>query len=406
MASSKRVIKTLTPLFIGMSLLFIGNGLVVTSLSALLKQMNISEIVIGIINSCFFIGAMLSTLSSHLIISKVGHIRSFAIFSALFAVCSMFYEMSSNLYFWAFLRACLGYCYYSLLVVIESWLNQKAKDTNRSRILAFYEGVFYVSFGIGILILALNLKPTQIFILSAAFIMLSSIPLNLIKIKEPAIPQKQRVSLPKIFNIAPLALIGSITAGILINGFFSMAPLFMLSQNFSLAQTSYFMTIAMIGGFISQFLMGHLSDKYGRKMAIISSSFIAFISAVLFLFYTDIWILYILSFFLGSGIFCLYALSLARANDMLEHKSQSVEIGRSLLFSYSFGSLISSTIIGFVMSRFSAVGFIYVYIVLLLVLIVFAISQKKIPFKDRRSYNPHTIKTIAIDELESKKANE
>lgn len=407
MSNSKRVLKTLSPLFFGMSLLFIGNGLVVSSLSALLKQREVGEIAIGLINSCFFVGAIISTLTSFIIISKVGHIRAFAIFSALFAVCSMFYELSDNLYFWAFLRAGLGYCYYALLVVIESWLNQRAKNTNRSRILAIYEGVFYVSFSVGILILALNLRPTQIFIISAAFIMISSIPLNLIRTKEPEIPAKKSVSLPKIFSIAPLALLGSVIAGVLINGFFSMATIFILSQNFSLSQASYFMTIAMIGGFVSQFFIGQLSDKYGRRLAIILATFISLLSAVLFLFFIgQIHVQFCLAFFLGSGIFCLYALSLARANDMLEHKSQSVEVGRTLLFSYSLGSLLSSTIMGFMISFFGTLGFIYVYIALIFILMVFAITQKSVPFSDRRSYNPHTIKTIAIDKLEAKKANE
>ncbi|AQW86476.1 major facilitator superfamily transporter, possible sugar permease [Campylobacter pinnipediorum subsp. caledonicus] len=400
MSNSKRIIKTMMPLFLGMSLLFVGNGLVVSSLSTLLKQMNIDNVTIGLINACFFVGAILSTLTSHIIISKVGHIRSFAIFSAFFGVCSMVYELGANLYFWAFLRGCLGYCYYALLVVIESWLNEKARNKNRSRILAFYEGVFYVSFGVGILILALNLKPTQIFIISAAFIMLSSIPLNLTKIRQPAIPQRQNASFPKIFSVAPLALVGSVVAGVLINGFFSMASLFILSQGFSLTNVSFFMTIAMLGGFVSQFIMGYLSDTLGRKFAIISSSLVGFFASIGFLFVgNNIILQYVLSFFLGGGIFCLYVLSLARANDMLEHKSKSMEIGRTLLFSYSFGSLVSSIVIGFAMNFFGNFGFIYVYIVLLFVLIVFALTKESIPKEDRISYNPHTIKTTVIDEL-------
>ncbi|MGH1600256.1 MFS transporter [Campylobacter majalis] len=397
---TKRIIKTLFPLFLGMSLLFIGNGLVVSSLSAMLKSKEISEIAIGLINSCLFVGAILSTLTSHVIVSKVGHVRAFAIFSALFAVASLMYEISLNLYFWAFLRMCLGYCYYALLVVIESWLNERAKDKIRSRILAFYEGVFYISFGLGILIMALELSQTQVFIISAAFIMLSSIPLNLIKTKEPRLPERESVSLPKIFNIAPLALTGSFIAGILINGFFTMASIFILSQNFSLSQASYFMAFAMIGGFVSQFFMGGFSDKFGRRMAIITSCLIGLTASITFLFANDnLNMLYLIAFFLGSGIFCLYALSLARANDMLTHKSQSIQVGRTLLFSYSFGSLVASSIMGVMMSLFGAAGFIYVYIVLLIILLGFAITQKTVPLKHRQTYNPYTIKTTIIDEL-------
>ena len=194
------------PLFLGMSLLFIGNGLVIASCSALLKQNGVGELAIGLINTGFFIGALISTITAHRIISTTGHIRAFAIFSAIFAVSAMLHAISENLIFWAILRASLGYCYYALLMVIESWLNAKIPNKIRSRVIAFYECVFYTSFGLGILILALDLSAFEIFIISAAFIMLSSIPLNLIRINQPQIPQRQPINIPKIFGIVPLAL--------------------------------------------------------------------------------------------------------------------------------------------------------------------------------------------------------
>ena len=154
MASSFRIIRSMGPLFLGMSLLFIGNGLVIASCSALLKQNGVGELAIGLINTGFFIGALISTITAHRVISTTGHIRAFAIFSAIFAVSAMLHAISENLIFWAILRAFLGYCYYALLMVIESWLNAKIPNKIRSRVIAFYECVFYTSFGLGILILA------------------------------------------------------------------------------------------------------------------------------------------------------------------------------------------------------------------------------------------------------------
>ncbi|WP_103579531.1 MFS transporter [Campylobacter concisus] len=402
MASSFRIIRSMGPLFLGMSLLFIGNGLVIASCSALLKQNGVGELEIGLINTGFFVGALISTITAHRVISITGHIRAFAIFSAIFAVSAMLHAVNQNLAFWAILRAFLGYCYYALLMVIESWLNAKIPNKIRSRVIAFYEGVFYTSFGLGILILALDLNTFEIFIISAAFIMLSSIPLNLIRINQPQIPERQPINIPKIFGIVPLALVGALVAGLAINGFFSMASLFVLLQGYGTKEASFFMTVAMIGGFLAQVFIGSFSDRYGRRPAILLCSSVALISAVLFLLNgKNLTVEYLLSFFFGAGIFCTYGLSLARANDEITDKTKSVQVARALLFSYSLASLFSPLLMSYAMKIFGAFGFIYVYLVLFAGLILFALTQKTIPQHMRKEYNDRLVaRTAGIATIE------
>lgn len=402
MASSFRIIRSMGPLFLGMSLLFIGNGLVIASCSALLKQNGVGELEIGLINTGFFVGALISTITAHRVISITGHIRAFAIFSAIFAVSAMLHAVNQNLVFWAILRAFLGYCYYALLMVIESWLNAKIPNKIRSRVIAFYEGVFYTSFGLGILILALNLNTFEIFIISAAFIMLSSIPLNLIRINQPQIPERQPINIPKIFGIVPLALVGALIAGLAINGFFSMASLFVLLQGYGTKEASFFMTVAMIGGFLAQVFIGSFSDRYGRRPAILLCSCVALISAVLFLLNgKNLTVEYLLSFFFGAGIFCTYGLSLARANDEITDKTKSVQVARALLFSYSLASLFSPLLMSYAMKIFGAFGFIYVYLVLFAGLVLFALTQKTIPQHMRKEYNDRLVaRTAGIATIE------
>lgn len=220
MISSKRTIKSMTALFVAMSFAFAGNALVVSSVGIILKKSSVGELMIGAINAVFFIGAMISTLSSQKFISQIGHIRSFGLFSAIFAICIILHSVSENLYFWLILRFLLGFCYYGLLVLIESWINEKAKNAVRSRVLSFYEIVFYISFGTGILIIGLDLDKNLIFMIAACLIMFSSVPLNLLKIKAPILPPNSKISLPKFFGIAPLALVGSFIGGMVMNGFF------------------------------------------------------------------------------------------------------------------------------------------------------------------------------------------
>ncbi|TKX32499.1 MFS transporter [Campylobacter aviculae] len=376
--SPKKIIRSMTALFASMAFLFAGNALIVTSIGVILKEKGESSLIVGIISSCFFIGALIGTISAHKIISRIGHIRSFGLFGAVFGISAMLHTISENLIFWAILRFSIGICYYGFLMVIESWLNEKSKNAIRSRILGFYEIVFYLSFGIGTLIIALNLSKHNVFILSAALILLSSLPLNLIKIKEPILPASSPISIPKVFDIAPLAIATSFIAGMLINGFFSMASIFVLLQGFDAKAVSYFMFCGILGGFFAQTIMGTISDKMGRKFAIITSASIGFFTMLIFVFNPHLYFQYFLAFLLGIGIFCLYALALARANDVLTIKNKGVELGRGVLFCYSLGSLFGPLILGFLMQYFEIKGFIWFYIFCLGFLILFAINKPNI----------------------------
>ena len=382
MISFKKVIRSMTALFVGMSFLFVAHAVMVSSLGVILKQNNTPEWIIGLIGSCFSIGGILSTFSSHRLVSRIGHIRSFGILCAGFSICVMMHNLINNLYFWGFLRFVIGFCYYGLLMVIESWLNTKARDSIRSRVLSFYEIVFYSSYGMGVLIIALNLDYQTLFIISACLLMFASVPLNLIRIKQPIIPEKTPISFPKFFNIAPLALVTAFIGGMAMNGFLTMGSLFVLLQGFDEKAVSYFIGSALIGGFVAQSFIGIISDKLGRKFAIMMSAIMALVSLILFVILKpSLYIQCVLAMFLGMSIFCFYVLALARANDMINDKSKSVEIGRTVLCAYSFGSLVAPLMLGIVMQIFDALGFVYFYIVIISFLIIFAINKPSIKAK-------------------------
>lgn len=388
MVSSKRTIRSMTALFVGIPFVFMGNALIVGSVGVILKQNGTSEAFIGLIGFCFFVGGMLGTICAQQIIAKIGHIRAFGLFSALFSISIILHNLTAQLVFWAFLRLIMGFCYYGLLIIIESWLNEKAKNAIRQRVLSFYEVVFCLSFGLGSLLIALNLDSHTLFIIAACLIMFSSIPLNLIRIKEPIIPAKHPISLPNVFSIAPLALITSFIGGMLMNGFFSMASVFILLQGYDAKGVSYFIAFGILGGFIAQSLIGIVSDRLGRKFSIILCACLALVITLLFaLFEFSLATQLVLVVFLGMGIFCLYALSLARANDMLEDKSKRVELGRAVLFSYSIGSIISPLILGVLMQAFSYKSFAWFYALNLAFLILFALNKPNKKGKYERNLN-------------------
>jgi MFS family permease len=156
----------------------------------------------------------------------------------------------------------------------------------------------------------------------------------------------------------------------------------------------------MSGGFMAHTIFGTISDKFGRKFAIILASSIALLACLIFIFINPgIALQYLIVFFLGFGIFVLYALALARANDVVTDKTTYVEVVRALLFSYLIGSFLSTIVIGFLINQFGATAFIYYYITLLAFLIIFATFQKNVPKDQEVAFARHGGHSVIFDEL-------
>lgn len=353
---------TFYSLFSGIFFLFFGYGLFLNSAGIKLAEMGVSDVVIGLLNAAFFMGAAMSTIFAQRIVSSVGHIRSFSVFGAVFAIAALSHMMLENLWIWGILRIVLGFCHYSLLLLVESWLSDKTNINTRGKALATYNIIFYLAFILGVSLLSFDLSSNNIFTLSTILVVMSMIPIALTKMTQPELPKRERISLPSLFVISPLALVTSFISGMLVNGFFTMVSVFMLKLHFSLSEISLYLMAAMIGGFLSQLPVASLSDKLGRRNTILICSSIATLTAgiglfILFLQNTSSWYQYIIAFFFGCSLFTLYALSIARANDELPNNMNTVEVSRGLLFCYGIGALIAPPLLGIVMAFSPEYGF-------------------------------------------------
>ncbi len=376
-------------LFSSVFFLFAGFGLFLNSAGVKLSEMGVTNTAIGALNAAFFVGAALSAVAAHRVVSGVGHIRGFSVFGAVFAIAALGHMMTDNLWAWGVLRVLLGFCYYSLLMIVESWFAERSAASMRARVLAFYNVVYYVAFTAGIALLSLKPSSNDIFTLAAILVMAAMLPVALTRLKAPELPPRQRISLPRLFAIAPLALVGSFVGGLLMNGFFTMASVFLLQQGYGLREISFYLMVAMVAGFAVQLPVARLSDRYGRRNAILTCSTVSAIGAavgigLMLAGLIDMWVQYVVAGFFGVGLFTLYALSVARANDQLPNEMNTVEVSRSLLFSYGMGSLLAPLVLGVVMDQAERYGFYGYFVVCGGLLALFAWQQKPVP-EDKRS---------------------
>ena len=140
-----RMVTSLSALILSIVLLVSGNAFLMTLLGIRLSIESVPPDVIGWVLVCYSIGFVLGTLYVQKIITRVGHIRAFAVFAAVAAVASLMYPMAVSMVFWAFLRAVSGFSIAGVLVVIESWFSSRATNANRGALFAVYQIVFYLS---------------------------------------------------------------------------------------------------------------------------------------------------------------------------------------------------------------------------------------------------------------------
>ena len=109
----------LLPLCVASAFIFIADGLLVSSAGVLLDGFRASKEQIGLVNACFFAGAVACTIFSHRLISACGYERAFSVFCAIFALSALLGALSNNLLFWGILRFFMGLAYYSIVMIIE-----------------------------------------------------------------------------------------------------------------------------------------------------------------------------------------------------------------------------------------------------------------------------------------------
>ena len=369
----------ISSLFFAVAFLAIGYGMILTYVGVYLKDLGLNDAVIGLINASFFLGAIGSSIFSQKIISSVGHIRSFATFASLMVISFLIQALFFNEYLWALLRFISGFAFYALLIIIESWLNEKSSQTHRGKILAIYTIIFYLAMALGQLFL--NIKGDTnyiIFILGSVLILFSVLFISMTKIKEPILKPFEKYSFPKLFSVVPLALVSCFVGGFLVGGFFTMIPIYLITKYSSIEMVSLFMACTIIGGLLSQWPIGILSDKYGRRKLIAYNGFyIAIVSLLFIVSFSYENMIYILGVLLGLSIFSIYPLALARANDVVDENKDIVEISRALLFTYGLGSFIAPILLGFGLYYYSEFIFV-VFAVLGVFLGFYSLSKKRI----------------------------
>jgi MFS family permease len=137
--------------------------------------------------AAYHAGLALGGLYGKRIVLRVGHIRAFAAFAAVAATTALAYPTAFMAPAWLVLRCLNGFCVAGLTATTESWLNDRSSNATRGRVLGLYMVTYFLAVASGQLLVNLaDIAGPELFILAAALITLSLVPVALTSAGAPS----------------------------------------------------------------------------------------------------------------------------------------------------------------------------------------------------------------------------
>jgi len=350
----------------------------------------------GAIMAAYYLGLALGGLRGKRVIFRIGHIRAFAVFAALTAAIALAYFAFFNPFAWLIFRIVNGFCIAGMTATIESWLNTRSSNETRGRVLSYYMLTFYLALASGqALVNVAAVDAPYLFMLAAALIGLSLVPVAMTSLGEPHLGSSRLLRVRDLYSASPVGVIGAGVAGLMVGSFYALGAVFARKIGLSVLESALFMSVVVMGGLIVQVPMGVLADRYDRRL-VMSGALLAVGSAwgALAGFVASglpLSALLIMGLAFGGAMSSVYPLCVAQTFDRLERVYYIAASGR-LLMVYSIGASLGPLLAATLMSVYgpssffvfeSAVAVSYAALVL-----VRTSRQPRVPEGQREKYVP------------------
>ncbi|NLO79692.1 MAG: MFS transporter [Xanthomonadaceae bacterium] len=337
-----QALRSIYVILVSLALFTAGSGMLGTLLGVRMAIEGFSHHSIGPILACYSFGFVLGTLYMVRVIRRVGHIRSFAAFAAIACISALAHPLWIDGVFWALLRAVTGFCGAGLVMVMESWINDRASNQIRGTIMATYAATSNLAQSSGQFGLGLG-KPESyvLFSICAALIAASLVPLALTRSKAPLLESHERMGVRKLFDLAPIGIVGAFIAGVAMAGMMAVLPVYAQQEGYSVQSISLLMGIAVLASMATQWPVGRLSDRVDRRALIVLLALLGLlVSLPLSRQEGDSFMLLVALAAAFVGIAgTMYPMCVALTNDQL-HSHQMVSASGTLLLIFGIGTIV------------------------------------------------------------------
>ncbi len=336
-------------------LLLIGHGLQSTIIPLASKVMEFPDLSIGLAASAYFAGFVMGGIISPHLVVRAGHIRGFAVMVSSMSAAALLHPLLADQYAWILFRFTTGFCVAGLYLIIESWLNEFADNTNRGLIMSIYIVVNYAAFTTGQLLATLS-DPENFFLFAIASIIISVavMPVAMTKAAQPAPIAVVKLELFKVFRTAPAAIVAALLVGSVQGSHISFAAIYAVDKGYeTLSQAPVFAAVFVIGGMIGQWPIGRISDRFDRRIVLLIISIFGILGSLLISSFdkAPFMLLLLMGGFIGAMVQPAYSLAAAHGYDHAETEGY-VKMAAGLLVAFGIGSTLGPFITSIMMSYF------------------------------------------------------
>ncbi len=332
----------ITALLASVALLFMANGLLGVLLPLHALFVGFTPFEIGVMGTTYFAGFIAGCILGPRLVRRVGHIRTFAALVGVICALVLLMGLTDARPVWWLGRGVIGACFACSYIVIESWLNDRADNSNRGFVFSIYAIVNFTVITLGQLAIMLaSIEDLQLFAVAAILVSLATLPVVVSAAQVPTPPEHIHVRLAYLFQRSRVAMVACVGVGMANGAFWTLGPVFAQRGGAGVDTTAIFMSLTVMAGALGQWPLGHLSDNMDRRWVIILASMGASIGAVVLavLPATGLVSTYAGAVLFGAFAFPLYALCAAHLNDNIEPDG-FVEAASGLLMAYAAGAMI------------------------------------------------------------------
>ncbi|TVR06553.1 MAG: MFS transporter [Salinarimonadaceae bacterium] len=346
----------------GATLIQVANGLLQILLPLRMEAAAIPISGIGWVASAYGLGFAVGCLAAPALVRHVGYIRAFSSMAAIACVVVLSFTRAEALWEWIVLRILSGLALAGLFTIIDGWVSARATTGNRGRVVSLYMICTKIALMLSPLAIGLgSIERDGLFMLVAALMCLSLLPVSATISEEPRAPRSVRIIVPQLFRIAPSAIVGAFAVGLMNGAVIAITPVYGVRLGLAPEAAALLVLAVQAGSLLFQWPLGWLSDMTDRRKVIaglaagtaLACGAVVWASAG-----TNPTILLLAFGFWGGMALCVYAVCVAHACDLVE-PDQIVPAISSLLVCWAFGSMIGPAPATFLMEAVGPQGLFY-----------------------------------------------
>ena len=392
-----KIIKNSWALFTGFAVIMLSHGFQGNLLGIRAVLENFNFIATGTMMSGYFIGYFIGANIIPNLVSKVGHIRVFAAFASMASLSSLVHVVFVDPIIWTLARFLTGLSMIGILIIVESWLNDRANNRTRGKVLSLYMFITFFGFAIGNLLLNIS-NPIQYepFILISLLFSIALIPILLTKRKPPKFKKMTSIKVKELFKISPFGSFSMFCSGFIFSAIFTLSAVYATTMNLPIFEISILLVSITLAGALFQWPIGYFSDSYDRRIIIILCAMLAIIFCFLSIAFSgasfdNLFIENMVKFnyfsttmdkiklftfitLLSGMTLPLFSLNLALVNDYIP-KEKFVAAGAGLNVIFGLGAMAGPLICSVLMNEFGPNGFFLHFIIFLFFIVVFGIYR-------------------------------